>query len=306
MVNSGPAVPLGGCLTGPIAPDRLIPGCGPELALVGLADDSRSSHASGCAAAPAAIRAAYDGACHNSFSEYGPIGPARLGLDLTGAAADLGDFTAPDWTEAAALFESVCRRVIQAGKIPFFLGGDHAVTIPAAAGLAALNRPVQVIQLDAHPDLYPDYDGDQFSHACTAARLLEMDHIAGLTQIGVRTMNRVQAEAVDRAGERIRIVPAAELALGSDLFALIKPDDAVYITVDMDALDPAFAPGVNHPTPGGLTSRQILDIIRTVPGRLVGLDVVEVNPARDVAGLTALTAGRLLVHGFARALAGQA
>ena len=204
------------------------------------------------------------------------------------------------------MFESVCRRVIQAGKIPFFLGGDHAVTIPAAAGLAALNRPVQVIQLDAHPDLYPDYDGDRFSHACTAARLLEMDHIAGLTQIGVRTMNRVQAEAVDRAGERIRIVPAAELALGSDLFALIKPDDAVYITVDMDALDPAFAPGVNHPTPGGLTSRQILDIIRTVPGRLVGLDVVEVNPARDVAGLTALTAGRLLVHGFARALAGQA
>ena len=217
---------------------------------------------------------------------------------------DLGDFAASDWSEAAVLFERVCRRVIESGKTPFFLGGDHAVTVPVAAGLAALNRPIQVIQLDAHPDLYPDYDGDRFSHACTAARLLEMDHIAGLTQIGIRTMNRAQAEAVDRAGERIKIVPAAEPPRGGDLFELIKPDDAVYITVDMDALDPAFAPGVSHPTPGGLTSRQVLDIIRTAPGRLVGLDVVEVNPRRDVTGLTALTAGRLLVHGFARALAG--
>ncbi|MGH9859172.1 MAG: arginase family protein, partial [Candidatus Acidiferrales bacterium] len=198
------------------------------------------------------------------------------------------------WKQAARQCEALARSLFAEGKVPFFAGGDHAVSIPVARALAALGQPVHVVQLDAHPDLYPEFEGDPESHACVAARLLEMEHIASVTQMGIRTMNAIQEESARRFGERLRIVPAREIENEIPAPAHISGDALVYLTLDLDVFDPAFAPGVSHPAPGGLSPRVVLDFLQRAAWKLVGMDVVELNPRLDHRDRTAVLAGRLL------------
>ncbi|MGH9815957.1 MAG: agmatinase [Candidatus Acidiferrales bacterium] len=258
-----------------------------RLVFGGLACDSQSSFRRGCAAAPAHIRKSYSADCYNSTTESG--------VDLKSRVADLGDLRdVGNWKKTAARYESLSRSLFAAGKAPFFAGGDHAVTIPVARALAALGQPVHVVQLDAHPDLYPEFEGDPESHACVAARLLEMEHIASVTQMGIRTMNAIQEESARRFGERLRIVPAREIENEIPAPAHISGDALVYLTLDLDVFDPAFAPGVSHPVPGGLSPRVVLDFLQRAAWKLVGMDVVELNPRLDHRDRTAVLAGRLL------------
>lgn len=258
-----------------------------RLVFAGLACDRQSSFRRGCARGPAHIRHSYSADCYNSTTESG--------VELGGRVADLGDLgDAESWKKTAARYESRARSLFAEGKVPFFAGGDHAVTIPVARALAALGRPVHVVQLDAHPDLYPEYEGDAESHACVAARLLEMEHIAGVTQLGIRTMNAIQHETARRFGERLRIMPAREIENEIPAPAHISGDALVYLTLDLDVFDPGFAPGVSHPVPGGLSPRAVLDFLQRAPWKLVGMDVVELNPRIDHRDRTAVLAGRLL------------
>ena len=261
------------------------------LVFLGLADDTQSSYLGGCAGGPAAIRNAYDGNCFNATTESG--------VDLEHAVSDLGDrYPGDSWEESARDYKAQAEVLFEAGRIPFIAGGDHAVTIPVIEALKVLEQPVHVIQIDAHPDLYPDFDGDRFSHACTGARILEMEHIATLTQLGIRTMNAVQSPFLERYPDRLIIHEARELPAELPELTHIPEDALVYITIDMDGFDPAFAPGVSHPVPGGLTSRQVLDFLQRGQWALVGMDVVEVNPSRDVNDQTAILAARLLHEGM--------
>ncbi len=258
-----------------------------DLVFVGLPDDSQSSFRRGAAAGPGAIRRAYDGDCYNSATE--------TGLDLAGAAADLGDWPPKnDWPETYESYRDRAAELFERGRIPFFAGGDHAVTTPLIDALAVVNEPVHVIQFDAHPDLYPELDGNPASHACTGRSILEMDHVAALTQIGVRAMNPVQIETAGAFAARLFSYPARQVIDRIPGLDHIPADGLVYLTIDLDVFDPAFAPGVSHPVPGGLTPRQVLNFIQELPWRLIGLDVVELNPDRDVNGLTAILAGRLI------------
>ncbi|MCI0350249.1 MAG: arginase family protein, partial [Acidobacteriales bacterium] len=258
-----------------------------RLVFAGLACDRQSSFSRGCARGPTHIRNSYISDCYNSTTESG--------VDLAGRVADLGDLGgAASWKKTAARYESRARSIFAEGKLPFFAGGDHAVSIPVARALAALGRPVHVVQLDAHPDLYPEYENDRESHACVAARLLEMEHIASVTQMGIRTMNAIQESTARRYGERLRIVPAREIENEIPAPALISGDALVYLTLDLDVFDPGFAPGVSHPVPGGLSPRVVLDFLQRIAWNLVGMDVVELNPRFDQHGLTAVLAGRLL------------
>lgn len=119
---------------------------GARLVFAGLACDRQSSFRRGCALGPAHIRNSYSADCYNSTTESG--------VDLAGRVADLGDLRdAGSWKKTAARYEARARSIFAEGKFPFFAGGDHAVTIPVARALAALGRPVHVVQLDAHPDL---------------------------------------------------------------------------------------------------------------------------------------------------------
>ena len=261
------------------------------LVFLGIADDTQSSYFGGCAAGPAAIRNAYDGKCFNATTESG--------VDLEDAVCDLGDrYPKDSWEASARDYKERTEALFKAGRIPFIAGGDHAVTIPVVEALEVLEQPVHVIQVDAHPDLYPDFDGNRFSHACTGARILEMDHIASLTQLGIRTLNAVQSPFLERYPDRLIIHEARELPAELPELTHIPEDALVYITIDMDGLDPAFAPGVSHAVPGGLSSRQVLDFVQRGHWALVGMDVVEVNPSRDVNDQTAILAARFLHEGM--------
>lgn len=257
-----------------------------KLVFAGLPDDSKSSYRKGPATAPPLIRAAYDGNCHNSTTE--------TGVDLFGQVADSGDlFPKNTWDETARLYCDFAQELYVAGKIPFFAGGDHSVTVPIVDALAVLNEPVHFVQIDAHPDLYPEYDGDPYSNACVAARILEMEHIASVTQIGIRTLNKPQKKFAEQHRERLKIFHAQELIVELPTLEAIPVGTLTYISIDMDGLDPAYAPGVSHPEPGGLTTRQVLNFLQNGHWRLVGMDVVEVNPVLDINNQTAILAGKI-------------
>jgi agmatinase len=278
---SSTAKQFAGCFAPPTEAERC------RVAFVGLPCDSQSSYRRGCALGPQRIRMAYDSDCYNSTTE--------LGADLAGQVADYGDLgPARTWRATAQRYQAAAEKLLEAGKTPFFAGGDHAVTIPLARALRVLHRPVHVIQFDAHPDLYPVFAGDRESHACVAARMLEMPHIASVTQIGIRTLNAPQQAVARSPARRLRILPARDAAAALPPLRHIPRHASVYITLDLDVFDPGFAPGVSHPVPGGLAPRQVLNFLQRLPWRLAGMDVVELNPRHDVHDLTAVLAGRLL------------
>lgn len=286
MAVGGRVVPFAGCFTEESGGDG-----SERIVFVGLPDDSQSSFHRGCAEAPPRIRSAYDGNCYSATTESG--------VDLTGKVADLGDW-APQasWKLTAEAYRESAARLFRAGKAPFFAGGDHAVTVPIVQALVMLGKPVHVMQFDAHPDLYPEYEGDRTSHACVAARLLEMEHVTGVTQLGIRTLNAPQATEAERHRERLLIYQACDLPGEIPYLEHIPANALVYITLDLDGVDPAFAPGVAHPVPGGLVPRQVLNFLQGFRWRLVGMDAVEVNPGRDVNEQTAVLAARLLHEGM--------
>jgi agmatinase len=198
----------------------------------------------------------------------------------------------------ARSYQEFAARLFQIGKIPFFAGGDHAVSVPIIAALAELGEPVHIIQIDAHPDLYPDYEGNRDSHACTISRALEMRHVASVTQLGIRTLNAAQMPQLERYRDRLHLFHARDLLGDLPLLPHIPAGAPVYLTVDLDGFDPAYAPGVAHPVPGGLTPRQALNFIQNPQWKLVGMDAVEVNPDLDVNDQTAILAARVLHEGM--------
>ncbi|MEY3255174.1 MAG: hypothetical protein RLZZ29_305 [Cyanobacteriota bacterium] len=286
MEISQPKIPFAGCFA--TDSENQI---NSKLVFVGLPDDQQSSYLKGCAQAPNIIRDAYDGYSYNSTTDSG--------IDLAASVIDLGDWLPENSGDLTVeSYYQQARSLFLAGKIPFFAGGDHAVTIPIGKALDTLGQPIHIIQIDAHPDMYPEMGGSIYSHACVASRLLEYDHIASITQIGIRTMNRVQQEVVDKFSDRLHLFPARELSEKLPSLSHIPIGAPVYLTIDLDGIDPAFAPGVSNPVPGGLSSRQVLNLIQQGHWRLVGMDVVELNPDRDVNNQTAFLAARLLHEGM--------
>jgi len=279
-------IPFAGCVTPYRGSDLRN-----KLVLAGLPDDSQSTFRRGPADAPQCIRAAYDGRCFNATTE--------TGIDLGQRVVDFGDVArGASWEETSAAFKKTAATLCSNGCVPFFVGGDHAVTVPVVSALAVLRQPVHVIQIDAHPDLYDTYDGRSSAHACVGARLLEMSHVASLTQIGIRTLNSEQQQFAEPYGDRLHILFARDIEDTIPALSYISPDTAVYMTVDMDGFDPAFAPSVSHPVPGGLTARQVLNFVQHGHWNLVGMDVVEVNPHADVNDQTAILAARVLHEGM--------
>ena len=279
-------IPFAGCLAD--ESDPTLP-----LAFVGLPCDTQSTFRRGPAEGPSRIRLAYDGRCYNATTE--------LGADLAGLVSDAGDWLpGGSWEETREEYRARAEEVLAGEAVPFFAGGDHAVTMPLVEALAVLDEPVHVVQLDAHPDLYPEFDGDRWSHACVGARILEMEHVASLTQIGIRTLNNAQLEVARRHAGRLTILEARDVPFRPSDLSHIPDDAPVYLTVDLDAFDPAYAPGVSHPVPGGISPRQALALIQEAPWRLAGMDAVEVNPSVDQGDRTAVLAARLLHEAMGR------
>jgi len=253
-----------------------------EIALIGVPLDDGSSFLRGPAEAPRAIRAALHSAASNLWSETG------VDLGRKGLWADLGDirFTSPQHCRAE--IESVVDRLLTKRLRPILLGGDHAVTYPAIRAFARHYRRLTVLQFDAHPDLYDRLNGRRFSHASPFARIMEERLIHRLVQVGVRSVTGHQRRQAQKFAVDMIEMRRLDLAL---LRSLESP---LYVSVDLDALDPACAPGVSHQEPGGLSSRQVIDTIQCLDARIVGADIVELNPTRDTNGMTAVVAAKLL------------
>ena len=147
---------------------------------------------------------------------------------------------------------------------------------------------------DAHPDLYDSLLDNKLSHASPYARIIETGRAGRLVQVGIRTLNKHQREQAEKFG--VEIYQMKDLTKLSSL-SFSKP---VYCSIDIDALDPAYAPGVSHFEPGGLSTRQLIDCLNGFKGRLIGADIVEYNPKRDFHNLTAMVAAKLLKEVIAR------
>ncbi|MEN9932332.1 MAG: agmatinase [Pseudomonadota bacterium] len=251
----------------------------PTIALIGIPTDQHSSFLRGPAQAPAAIRAALASPHGNSATERG----TEIGHDFH--LHDHGDV--PIHEDAGD--DDRIRAAIAACPGPLIaLGGDHAISFPVVETLARRHGAFDILHFDAHPDLYDELDGNRRSHASPFARIMEGGHARRLVQVGIRTLNRHCREQAARFG--VEIIEARHFR---DEW---RPqfDRPLYVSIDIDALDPAFAPGVSHHEPGGLSVRQIVAILLDLNVPIIGGDVVELNPARDINGVTAVVAAKLV------------
>lgn len=274
----------------------------PSVSLLGLPTDEASSFARGAAEGPAAIRAAlYSDSSNLGVETREARGAGEAGLDLGTEERwrDLGDLDLSGGEATRAEIEAAVAEQLDQGARVLCLGGDHSVTYPILRGHRGHNKGLTVVQIDAHPDLYDSFAGDRFSHACPFARVMEEGLAERLVQIGIRTATEPQRRQAERFG--VEIVSRGSW-LDLDALALEPP---IYLSIDLDGLDPAFAPGVSHPEAGGLSTREALEIVWRLPG-LLGADVVELNPSRDVSGITAAAASKLVKELLGRLLVGAA
>ena len=250
--------------------------------LIGIPWDVNSSFMRGAAAAPPLIRQALFSPASNMWTEL------LVDIGAPGGLADAGDLTLPDTDDAIGLIEDAIRRLMQDGGSPLALGGDHAVTYPILRGLGPRHPGLTILHVDAHPDLYDEFEGRRFSHACPFARIMEAGLAARLVQVGIRVMNGHQHEQARRFG-----VETIDMRAWADG---VRPQltGPIYVSIDLDGLDPAFAPGVSHREPGGFSVRDVIGLVHALPAPLAGADIVEFNPSQDPLGLTAPVAAKLV------------
>ncbi len=257
--------------------------------LLGVPYDAHSSFLRGPADAPPTVRAALTCGSANWTTELG----VTVDPDA-GAWDDLGDLTLPEAVEPAmAAIRRAVTDAIADGSPLLSLGGDHLVAWPIVQAMSDRYDNLTIVHFDAHPDLYDELDGDRFSHACPFARIMEEGRVDRLLQFGIRTMTDHQREQAERFGVEVH-----ELRTWDGTIPAVS--GPVYVSIDVDVLDPAFAPGISHFEPGGLSSRQLIDALhRLEPSagsdhRLVGADIVEINPRRDINDMTAMVGAKLV------------
>jgi arginase len=249
--------------------------------LVGIPFDGQSSYLRGPGDAPPKIREAIACDASNKWTESG------VDLGVPGIFEDAADLAFQE-QDAFAAIESGIHKLLGAGKRPVSLGGDHSITHPIIKAFAKRYPDLTIFNFDAHPDLYDEFEGNRLSHACPFARIMEAGLAKRLVQVGIRTINRHQREQAQKFGVEVvemRFLPA---------YDRLKAEGPVYITFDMDVLDPAFAPGISHREPGGMSVREAIAHLHSIRGEIVGADVVEYNPVRDMSGLTATVAAKIV------------
>ncbi|MBB6411327.1 agmatinase [Mesorhizobium sangaii] len=284
-------------------PDRLADGRVPGAVIFGAGHGSTypGKDSSGHALAADAIRAASQGDAalveHWDFDLGGPLfdGKQRCCIDTGDIPTILHD-NAGNRTR----IEAKTREVLALPAVPILLGGDCSVTFPFLAGFAD-HGPVWILQIDAHIDWRDEVSGERHGYSSPMRRASEMPHVAGLVQVGLRSVGSAgitEFEAARRYGSRF--VTAREIHAQGVEAALrhIPEGSRVVVTLDCDALDPSIMPGVAARTPGGLTYTQVIDLIAGLGrrARIAGFDLVEFYPPTDIDGVSALTAARLLVN----------
>jgi arginase len=254
------------------------------IKVAGIPFDANSSFLKGSSYAPRRIRLMDIDGSANAFAENG--------LEVLNGVTynDMGDINFANTNPAAAyetIHSFVATQLMPDDKL-LCLGGDHSISFPIIAAYAKQYPDLHILHIDAHADLYDNFDDNPYSHASPFARIMEAGLAQSLTQVGIRTLNTHQREQAKRFDIHITemkdFTPACIDVLKGPL----------YISLDLDVLDPAFAPGVSHHEPGGLSTRQLLQLLQNIKVPVVGADIVEYNPTRDVHNMTAMVAYKLL------------
>lgn len=254
------------------------------VTVLGIPYDHNSSFLKGPALAPARIRLMDKEGSANFFSENGT--EIKEGLTYS----DAGDIAFGDTNPAAAFtqIKSTIASHLEKNKKLLCLGGDHSISYPVIDAYSDRYQNLHILHLDAHADLYENFDNNPYSHASPFARIMEKGKIASLTQVGIRTLTTHQRQQAVKY--HVNIVEMKNFSL-SFIHTLKSP---LYISLDMDVLDPAFAPGVSHHEPGGISTRELIHIIQQIPTEIIGADIVELNPDRDVNNVTAMVGYKLM------------
>jgi agmatinase len=259
--------------------------------LLGIPFDANSSWLRGAAGSPPIIRVAFGSDSANLSTESG------VDLSAEGAYCDAGDLNFT-FEQPFAAIEAKVGELLDHGLRPVCLGGDHSITLPIVRAFGQHIPDLTILHFDAHPDLYDELEGNRMSHACPFARIMEAGAAKRLIQVGIRAMTTHQREQAKRWNVEViemRHLPALDR---------MKVDGPIYISFDMDALDPAFAPGISHREPGGMSVREAIAHIQAITGRIAGADIVEFNPAQDSTQITAMVAAKLLKEILGKMIAG--
>jgi len=256
---------------------------GRSVAVVGVPYDEHSSFMKGAAKAPPKIREAFNSDSTNKCTESG------LDLAKQSNFFDVGDLELKKGLNVLGYIEHIYQELLDNQVRVLSLGGDHTVTLPIIRAYEKHFPDLNILHFDAHPDLYDEFEGNRYSHACPFARIMEEGLIKKLLQVGIRTMTPHQQKQADRFN--VTVIDMKSWPKGLSRLRFTGP---VYISLDLDALDPACAPGVSHLEPGGLRTRDIITVIQKIKAPIVGGDIVEYNPVRDINGMTAMVAAKLL------------
>ncbi|MBO2520846.1 MAG: agmatinase [Firmicutes bacterium] len=256
-----------------------------SIVLLGAPFDGTTSFVPGTRFGPARVREASIG-----LESYSPA------LDRTleeAGLADVGDLELPFGNVSAALerIEGACRAVVAMGAKPFLVGGEHLVTLPAVRACHSRFKDLAVVQFDAHADLRDQYLGEHDSHATVMRRVAEVVGAENLYQIGIRSGTREEFAF----GRAFSAVFTEDVEAGAARAAEELAGRPVYLTVDIDVVDPGFAPGTGTPEPGGCRPQELLAALwRLRDLDVVGFDVVEVNPLVDTGFVTSLLAAKVV------------
>jgi len=251
--------------------------------VIGIPFDSNASFLKGRAHTPARIGLMDYESFTNAYSESGR--EIMNGISYE----DLGDiaFKGARVADAFSMIkQSIASQLIQPIKICCY-GGDHSVSYPVIEAFSEKYPDLNILHLDAHADPYENFYNNPYSHASPFARLLEKKKIKSLTQVGIRTLNKHQREQAEKHG--VTIVEMKKF--NYDFLKTLQ--SPLYVSVDIDVLDPAFAPGVTLPEPGGLTTRELIHVLQLIEVELVGADLVAYNPVRDIQNMTAMVCYKL-------------
>ena len=271
-----------------------------DVAVVGVPNDMGTQWKSGARMGPRGVREG------STLYSFGLDGAYDIENDITYLGPkwkvfDVGDvdIVHGDLMQSHENTEATLSKIVEQDAMPVIIGGDHSITAATGKGLEALG-PFHVLQIDAHLDWADHRSGQRYGHGSCIRRLSEMDHVKNIYQFGIRGISSSLKEDVDAAHEYGATIlsPKKMREKGPEKLAeLIPKGEKLYITIDIDGIDPSIAPGTGTPSPGGLLYDEVNELLKAVAkhNEVIGFDLVEVAPMYDQTGMTGQTAARVML-----------
>jgi agmatinase len=273
-----------------------------DVAVLGVPYDMGTQFRPGARFGPRAIReastlfsfghgGAYD---HEDDAVYLPMDKVRI-VDMGDA-----DIVHTDTAASHRNTEAAVRKILERGAMPVALGGDHAINIPCVRAFSE-HGPIHIVQIDAHLDFVDVRHGVREGHGNPMRRASEQKHVTGLTQLGIRNVSSTAREGYEdarRRGSEIRSVRQCRKLGTAGMLDLVPAGARYYVTIDIDGFDPSIAPGTGTPSHGGFLYWEVMEFLQALVrrGEVVGIDLVEVAPAYDPSGVTAILAAQVLLN----------